>query len=975
MGNIISCGGERDKQVDKAIADLDKGIVYKLKKETWTDQATILNAKDAVGALPQPDQVDDEVRSNAPIKGAKKNKKSRASSRGTRTPAASEAGTHDTFFPLGESDPAHVPQEVLAEEDEEAFLLRINGFLDTNMWTIFRMDPETEPPARGGHACALVDERMLFVYGGVGTTSQLNDIMYFDIYARVWNFPSTYGDMPPPRTYTAAAGSNRAFFVHGGGQGSTPTSDLFVLDISTWEWHKNDVVYNPQETTAYVPIPRMGHLCVMTRFKMLIVWGGYTIASKYPEIVEVYETVTRRWLKPGVSGEEPRGRVGCQAAVRNGDTIIFFGGVRDRRQMGDLFVLHVKARVWTDDVDAAGNTVPTCRWSTPTCSGMAPQPRIGHCCAITKGGAFLVYGGACGTDLTNEFRILDTHKWSWSRPRILPSDDDPPPLANHSGTVCYAYQDQDGKSIDPYLLLFGGQKTRGAFMNQLYALGIKDLVQHVESSDEAIALLQGTEDNHDIDGVTTVNPDALLYNHLEGFARYSTQPIYEFFKRNAWKRGELTYPLIRNLWPRLCFIFDGKQCIVYTVQDDSNNNNNGSSSSSKKRLTVELDSEPQDPRQLVDKKKLTGKMLQFVLAGCSAEAVRDDVRKLRKPPVSALNQLPDKERMSSSGLNKVSSSKGKRDSTASSTKTSGKSSGKQSAAIGGNKAIEDDALSGQFELDDKQKTVEPLSLYLQIYEPPNTMHVIRCPTEVDRRNWLRDIGQQVRRANQLAGEKLELEEGLKRKKDKGQEDAELLGLNFTFIGNQVMAVEIELRSQETILAESETWVCKESTVVYARPLGAIQTVEKQYATFTNTGHDSSSIVLTNNFGGKLFAVQLSRHFSNVIILSSASNLLCCSEYVKLSLFPVFPNIKYAPPSCQFLRCIGPGTVIVKGFSSIMPQFLHDNQTLLIDDMRMLVAFEGSLQTVFVPEPKSGSGYAVRLSGPGTCYLQTAHPFK
>lgn len=121
----------------------------------------------------------------------------------------------------------------------------------------------------------------------------------------------------------------------------------------------------------------------------LIVFGGTDGSSTYFD-VHVFDTVTRTWSKPDVTGELPEARF-SHSSVVIGNEMLVFGGTNRGKVLNSACVLNLERFSWI----------------YPRLSGDVPSPRYGHCMSLVKDKIFL-YGGyaASGAHASNQMFYL-----------------------------------------------------------------------------------------------------------------------------------------------------------------------------------------------------------------------------------------------------------------------------------------------------------------------------------------------------------------------------------------------------------------------------------------------------------------------------------------------------------------------------------------------------------------------------------------
>ena len=189
-------------------------------------------------------------------------------------------------------------------------------------------------------------------------------------------------------------------------------NDLYVLDMSTLEWHLARV-------EGDVPSPRSMHTTTLVPRKGLFVYGGITASISpvregpmldkmahsmvkdpiAPSDVFMLQLPTKTtaytWTKLKTSGRPPPPRYGHSAALNEAND---FGKVRYIYYYGGRLAstLEPQNSVYVFDIRSKPAT-----WSTARTAGMAPSARFLHVAAVYNGSTMVVYGGSNYQTYTN----------------------------------------------------------------------------------------------------------------------------------------------------------------------------------------------------------------------------------------------------------------------------------------------------------------------------------------------------------------------------------------------------------------------------------------------------------------------------------------------------------------------------------------------------------------------------------------------
>jgi hypothetical protein len=121
----------------------------------------------------------------------------------------------------------------------------------------------------------------------------------------------------------------------------------------------------------------------------LVVFGGTDGSSSFND-VHAFDTLTRTWSCPAISGELPEARFSHSAVVIANEMLVF-GGTNRGKVLNSACVLNLDRFSWI----------------YPRLSGDVPSPRYGHCMSLIRDKIFL-YGGyaASGAHASNQMFYL-----------------------------------------------------------------------------------------------------------------------------------------------------------------------------------------------------------------------------------------------------------------------------------------------------------------------------------------------------------------------------------------------------------------------------------------------------------------------------------------------------------------------------------------------------------------------------------------
>lgn len=226
------------------------------------------------------------------------------------------------------------------------------------------------------HSATVVDNTMIWLFGGCDDREFWRDILCLDIETMEWTHPETVGDVPPPcRAHTATL-VDRRIFIFGGGQGNMYYNTLYILDTISRRWthvsfssnnansthtapshaHTLSAATSPSNTPLppiqalkepeyeeeTVPRPRRAHTTVLYKNK-LVVFGGGNGATALNDVWVLDVSVPperMRWAQMRTSGTKPTPR-GYHTANLVGNMMIIVGGSDGRQTFSEIYCLNL----------------------------------------------------------------------------------------------------------------------------------------------------------------------------------------------------------------------------------------------------------------------------------------------------------------------------------------------------------------------------------------------------------------------------------------------------------------------------------------------------------------------------------------------------------------------------------------------------------------------------------------------------------
>ncbi|KAH0837366.1 LOW QUALITY PROTEIN: hypothetical protein HID58_092394 [Brassica napus] len=285
----------------------------------------------------------------------------------------------------------------------------------------------TPPQPRSGHTAVNVGKSMVVVFGGLVDKKFLNDIIVYDIENKLWFEPECTGSVsegkvgPTPRAFHVAITIDCHMFIFGGRSGGKRLGDFWVLDTDIWQW---------SELTSFgdLPTPRDFSAAAAIGNQKIVLCGGWD-GKKWLSDVYVMDTMSLEWMELSVSGSLPPPRCGHTATMVEKRLLVFGGRGGGGPIMGDLWALkglideERETPGWTQ-LKLPGQA-PSARCGHTVTSG-------GHYLLLFGGHG--TGGWLSRYDVYyNDAIILDRVTAQWKRLPIS-NDEPPPPRAYHTMT-------------------------------------------------------------------------------------------------------------------------------------------------------------------------------------------------------------------------------------------------------------------------------------------------------------------------------------------------------------------------------------------------------------------------------------------------------------------------------------------------------------------------------------------------------------
>ncbi|KAL9268723.1 GLUTELIN PRECURSOR ACCUMULATION 3-like protein [Drosera capensis] len=196
-------------------------------------------------------------------------------------------------------------------------------------------DGQVGPCPRAFHVAVAIDCH-IFIFGGRSGGKRLGDLWVLDTDIGQWPELTSFGYLPSPRDFAAAAPiGNRKIVMYGGWDGKKRLSDVYILDTISLEWTELSI-------SGSIPPPRCGHTATMVG-KRLLVYGGRGGGSIMGELwalkgIIEEENETAGWTQLKLPGQAPSARCG-HSVTSAGHYYLLIGGFDGKSTFGDFWWL------------------------------------------------------------------------------------------------------------------------------------------------------------------------------------------------------------------------------------------------------------------------------------------------------------------------------------------------------------------------------------------------------------------------------------------------------------------------------------------------------------------------------------------------------------------------------------------------------------------------------------------------------------
>ncbi|PFH34937.1 leucine zipper-like transcriptional regulator [Besnoitia besnoiti] len=195
-----------------------------------------------------------------------------------------------------------------------------------------------ERPERRSGAASVVYGDCLYLFGGYGGHSRLDDLCKFDFVQRRWSKVKA-ANSPSARENNGAVVYRGCMYIFGGYSGIHWLQDLHAFDFEKEEWREI-------ETGGQKPSARFGFVSALCGTEgLLYLYGGYDGTSWLRDMHEL-NLLSSQWAETRQHGHLPSGR-SCPSWAHHENCIYMFGGYDGVNRLNDFFCFHIPTRCWT----------------------------------------------------------------------------------------------------------------------------------------------------------------------------------------------------------------------------------------------------------------------------------------------------------------------------------------------------------------------------------------------------------------------------------------------------------------------------------------------------------------------------------------------------------------------------------------------------------------------------------------------------
>jgi hypothetical protein len=271
----------------------------------------------------------------------------------------------------------------------------IEGYIvDTTTWEAHEIktsEDDVVPRHRWGHSATVVDNRYIFVFGGFTSEYNLGDSWIFDTQTKKWT-PVMSPNAPKYRAYHSCVAVGHKLILFGGsacvGGPYQYYNDTYVFDWDTREWQLL------KQDNYRKPLARNQHTCGLWG-KYMIIFGGYNGSSIFSDVYAL-DVTTYEWKAIKTHGNIPAELLDSLRP----ENFRVFPARRDGVIFGSKFFIfgHFRRSLLKDPIDIHCLDLRDLKWYKITQTECKYPPfsvfnRASHTCCLVDDSA-IIFGGA-----------------------------------------------------------------------------------------------------------------------------------------------------------------------------------------------------------------------------------------------------------------------------------------------------------------------------------------------------------------------------------------------------------------------------------------------------------------------------------------------------------------------------------------------------------------------------------------------------
>eukprot|EP00501_MAST-03F_sp_TOSAG23-6_P001180 GSMAST32.ASY1.ANO1.1224.1 assembled CDS len=253
------------------------------------------------------------------------------------------------------------------------------------------------PTARNNHTSTRVGTR-LFIHGGHGGSSWLDDLHILDTKRKIWSKPDIPPLTPPARACHTLTKVETKLYMFGGYDGAKCFNTLEVLDLDTLAWMRPRCAGVWPESRNAHSMTAVGH--------NLYLFGGHS-GNRHLRDMHVLNIDNMSWSQPEIKGSVPPGLRGHSANLV-GKQIFIFGGYDGRLRSNEMYVLETECNSPDEAATPGGSSV---RWKQVSSDTITPVGRQRHTACVYGTQKVYIFGGFDGHKWLNDLHVLDAGKF------------------------------------------------------------------------------------------------------------------------------------------------------------------------------------------------------------------------------------------------------------------------------------------------------------------------------------------------------------------------------------------------------------------------------------------------------------------------------------------------------------------------------------------------------------------------------------